>query len=55
MIVIAAAEVGVGLAIILQLFRLKASVVVDYVPLGHASDEIADSDELDVPLGEARR
>lgn len=35
-IVIAAAEVGVGLAIVLQLYRLRASVAVDDVPLsGH--------------------
>ncbi|MFC0526513.1 NADH-quinone oxidoreductase subunit NuoK [Phytohabitans kaempferiae] len=32
-IVIAAAEVGVGLAIVLQLYRLRASVAVDEVPL----------------------
>jgi len=33
-IVIAAAEVGVGLAIVLHLYRLRASVVIDDVPLG---------------------
>jgi NADH-quinone oxidoreductase subunit K len=32
-IVIAAAEVGVGLAIVLQLYRLRATVAVDLVPL----------------------
>ncbi|MDM4720890.1 NADH-quinone oxidoreductase subunit NuoK [Micromonospora sp. WMMA1363] len=32
-IVLAAAEVGVGLAIVLQLYRLRASVAVDEVPL----------------------
>jgi NADH-quinone oxidoreductase subunit K len=32
-IVIAAAEVGVGLAIVLQLYRLRASAEVDTVPL----------------------
>jgi len=32
-IVIAAAEVGVGLAIVLQLYRMRASVAVDEVPL----------------------
>ncbi|WP_173158420.1 NADH-quinone oxidoreductase subunit NuoK [Phytohabitans suffuscus] len=32
-IVIAAAEVGVGLAIVLQLYRLRATVAVDEVPL----------------------
>ena len=33
---IAAAEVGVGLAIVLQLYRLRASVAVDEVPLDAA-------------------
>jgi NADH-quinone oxidoreductase subunit K len=33
-IVLAAAEVGVGLSIVLQLYRLKRSVQVDEVPLG---------------------
>ena len=32
-IVLAAAEIGVGLAIILQMYRLRASVTVDDVPL----------------------
>ena len=32
-IVLAAAEVGVGLAIVLQLYRLRASVALDEVPL----------------------
>jgi NADH-quinone oxidoreductase subunit K len=32
-IVLAAAEVGVGLAIILQLYRVRATVAVDEVPL----------------------
>jgi NADH-quinone oxidoreductase subunit K len=32
-IVIAAAEVGIGLAIVLQLYRLRASTAVDAVPL----------------------
>jgi NADH-quinone oxidoreductase subunit K len=32
-IVLAAAEIGVGLAIILQLYRLRRSVSVDEVPL----------------------
>ncbi|MEH1100619.1 NADH-quinone oxidoreductase subunit NuoK [Micromonospora sp. CPCC 205561] len=39
-IVLAAAEIGVGLAIVLQLYRLRATVAVDEVPLterpGHA-------------------
>ena len=33
MIVLAAAEVGVGLAIVLQLYRLRQSVRLDEVPL----------------------
>lgn len=32
-IVLAAAEVGVGLAVVLQLYRLRASVALDEVPL----------------------
>lgn len=32
-IVIAAAEIGVGLAIVLQLFRLRSSAALDTVPL----------------------
>ena len=40
-IVIAAAEVGVGLALVLQLYRLRASVAVDEVPL--------DGSDLDGP------
>ncbi|MEV0426183.1 NADH-quinone oxidoreductase subunit NuoK [Micromonospora sp. NPDC050495] len=35
-IVLAAAEIGVGLAIVLQLYRLRASVTVDDVPLTEA-------------------
>lgn len=35
-IVLAAAEIGVGLAIVLQLYRLRASVAVDDVPLTEA-------------------
>jgi NADH-quinone oxidoreductase subunit K len=37
-IVVAAAEVGVGLAIVLQLYRLRASVAVDLVPLDAPAD-----------------
>jgi NADH-quinone oxidoreductase subunit K len=36
-IVLAAAEVGVGLALILQLYRLRGSVAVDEVPLDEAA------------------
>ncbi|WBB55160.1 NADH-quinone oxidoreductase subunit NuoK [Verrucosispora sp. WMMD573] len=32
-IVLAAAEIGVGLAIVLQLYRIRASVAVDEIPL----------------------
>jgi NADH-quinone oxidoreductase subunit K len=32
-IVIAAAEVGVGLALVLQIYRLRASIAVDEIPL----------------------
>jgi len=32
-IVLAAAEIGVGLAIVLQLYRMRRSVAVDEVPL----------------------
>ncbi|WFE25162.1 NADH-quinone oxidoreductase subunit NuoK [Solwaraspora sp. WMMD791] len=41
-IVIAAAEIGVGLAIVLHLYRLRASVVVDDVPLGDDTDDDTD-------------
>jgi NADH-quinone oxidoreductase subunit K len=37
-IVLAAAEVGVGLAIILQLYRIRATVAVDEVPLEKRPD-----------------
>ncbi|MDG4774649.1 NADH-quinone oxidoreductase subunit NuoK [Solwaraspora sp. WMMD792] len=43
-IVIAAAEVGVGLAIVLHLYRLRASVIVDDVPLGDDADGPLDAD-----------
>ncbi len=39
-IVIAAAEIGVGLAIVLQLYRLRASVAVDEVPLDAATERV---------------
>ncbi|SCE96730.1 NADH dehydrogenase subunit K [Micromonospora matsumotoense] len=38
-IVLAAAEIGVGLAIVLQLYRLRASVTVDDVPLTEPADD----------------
>ena len=37
-IVLAAAEVGVGLALILQLYRLRAAVAVDELPLTEPPD-----------------
>jgi NADH-quinone oxidoreductase subunit K len=38
-IVIAAAEVGVGLAIVLQLYRLRDTIAVDTVPLSDPAPE----------------
>jgi NADH-quinone oxidoreductase subunit K len=43
-IVVAAAEVGVGLALVLQLYRVRASVAVDEVPLDAADQDTADHD-----------
>ncbi len=40
-IVLAAAEIGVGLAIVLQLYRLRRSVVVDGIGLGDPPPEAA--------------
>lgn len=60
-IVLAAAEVGVGLAIVLQLYRLRRSVQVDEVPLtedAYAGDAYAgeafvgegeDAEPMEVP------
>jgi NADH-quinone oxidoreductase subunit K len=42
-IVLAAAEVGVGLAIILQLYRARNSVAVDEVPLADEAPEPAEA------------
>jgi NADH-quinone oxidoreductase subunit K len=44
-IVIAAAEVGVGLAIVLQLYRLRASVTLDTVSLAAPDDPAQLSEE----------
>jgi NADH-quinone oxidoreductase subunit K len=49
-IVIAAAEVGVGLAIVLQLYRLRRSVALDEVPL---SDPAAPDGSGAAPTGPA--
>jgi len=45
-IVIAAAEVGVGLALVLQLYRLHRNIAVDTVPLTEesADDEVEESE-----------
>lgn len=37
-IVLAAAEIGVGLAIVLQLYRSRTSVAIDEIPLTEPSD-----------------
>jgi NADH-quinone oxidoreductase subunit K len=39
-IVLAAAEVGVGLALILQLYRLRATIAVDEIPLDDREPEL---------------
>ncbi|MEV4758727.1 NADH-quinone oxidoreductase subunit NuoK [Micromonospora sp. NPDC049559] len=44
-IVLAAAEVGVGLAIVLQLYRMRASVAIDEVPLDGPRDGTEPTDE----------
>jgi NADH-quinone oxidoreductase subunit K len=41
-IVLAAAEVGVGLAIVLQYYRMRQAVVVDEVALHHEADQEAE-------------
>lgn len=47
-IVLAAAEVGVGLAIVLQLYRLRGSVQVDEVPLDDRAADPVDPAEADL-------
>jgi NADH-quinone oxidoreductase subunit K len=49
-IVIAAAEVGVGLAIVLQLFRLRRSAALDAVPLTD-SEPYSDPDAATAGVG----
>jgi NADH-quinone oxidoreductase subunit K len=51
-IVIAAAEVGVGLAIVLQLYRLRASVAVDTVPLSAPDESNPQPSQQQVVAGE---
>ena len=53
-IVIAAAEVGVGLAIVLHLYRLRASVVVDEVPLDAGDEVPLDADPAADPSADDR-
>jgi len=49
-IVLAAAEVGVGLAIVLQLYRLRRSVALDTIALDTiALDAVASSEGLSAP------
>jgi NADH-quinone oxidoreductase subunit K len=48
-IVLAAAEIGVGLAIVLQLYRVRSMIDVDSVPLGerHPQRGGSEPDEVD--------
>jgi len=46
-IVLAAAEVGVGLAIVLQLYRLRQTVAVDEVSLTEASADERDAEPVE--------
>ncbi|MFI5488160.1 MULTISPECIES: NADH-quinone oxidoreductase subunit NuoK [Micromonospora] len=50
-IVLAAAEIGVGLAIVLQFYRLRASVAVDEVPLTERRIEPATAAGVPVAAG----
>jgi len=45
-IVLAAAEIGVGLAVVLQLYRLRGSIAVDEVALDPPTPDPAHSDEV---------
>ena len=47
-IVLAAAEVGVGLAIVLQYYRMRRAIVVDEVALHHESDDQPDDEHEQV-------
>jgi NADH-quinone oxidoreductase subunit K len=47
-IVLAAAEIGVGLALVLQLYRLRASVAVDEIPLTEPVGDRAAFDPAEV-------
>jgi len=53
-IVLAAAEVGVGLAVVLQLYRLRRSVQVDELPLADAGPYAGADDDDPLPVGASR-
>ena len=48
-IVLAAAEIGIGLAIVLQLYRLRGSIAIDGVTLGGRHPGALDVDDLASP------
>jgi NADH-quinone oxidoreductase subunit K len=50
-IVLAAAEIGVGLAIVLQLYRIRSSVAVDTVDLADQPDAAGQPDAVDQRSG----
>ncbi len=52
-IVLAAAEIGVALAIVLQLYRLRRSVVTDGIGVTDGPDSPDDSDATDQTAGDA--
>lgn len=54
-IVLAAAEIGVGLAIVLQLYRLRGSIAADTVPLGERHDEELAKERVDTEEAELAR
>jgi NADH-quinone oxidoreductase subunit K len=51
-IVLAAAEVGVGLAIILQFYRLRNAIAIDEIALHEADDPDPDDPDADGPGGD---
>jgi NADH-quinone oxidoreductase subunit K len=51
-IVVAAAEVGVGLALVLQLYRLRATVAIDEIQLTEQSAPPTREDSPDLAAGE---
>jgi NADH-quinone oxidoreductase subunit K len=52
-IVLAAAEIGIGLAIVLHLYRLRSSIVVDSVALGERVSAEPESNVEAVPIPDA--